>query len=311
MRCLNCKGLNIIKRGRRKTRFGPRQLYQCKACGARFADSGLCGKSYPAKVIIAAINNYNLGHSQESAAKAVNRRFRVDVSKNTVGNWIKETAAVCTYAKFRRQIEAGTADNLIGGRTFAHGENKYQFKFHRAKLAFLCADGFTSLGQYIERFEREGCPDFFDRIPNRCSQTKVKVRVEGKSCRNNACRLAELALLGCRKNTDRHPLVQEFMLINDSSTVAVEAPVWLYERSLDTRLSGHIDVLQIRQGLVYVLDYKPGAEKENVNKVVSQLYWYATGLAFRTGIRLRAFRCAWFDENGYFEFDPGKVRMTA
>ena len=87
--------------------------------------------------------------------------------------------------------------------------------------------------------------------------------------------------------------------------------MWLYERSLDARLSGHIDVLQIRQGLIYVLDYKPGAEKENVNKVVSQLYWYATGLSFRTRIPLRVFRCAWFDENGYFKFDPGKVRIAA
>ncbi len=104
-------------------------------------------------------------------------------------------------------------------------------------------------------------------------------------------------------------MVQEFMLINDSSTIAVEVPVWLYEKSLDMRMSGHIDLLQIRQGRIYVLDYKPAAEKEKDEKVMSQLYWYATGLAFRTGIPLSYFRCAWFDDNGFFEFNPNGVKI--
>ncbi|HEX9910891.1 MAG TPA: hypothetical protein VGA86_08400 [Desulfatiglandales bacterium] len=39
----------------------------------------------------------------------------------------------------------------------------------------------------------------------------------------------------------------------------------------------------------------------------SQLYWYASGLSFRTGIPLGLFRRAWFDENGYYEFDFGKA----
>lgn len=99
------------------------------------------------------------------------------------------------------------------------------------------------------------------------------------------------------------------MLINDSSTIAVEIPVWLYEKSLDMRMSGHIDVLQIRRGNIYVLDYKPEAEKKNENEVVSQLYWYATGLSFRTKIPLSYFRCAWFDDNVFFEFDPNQLKM--
>ena len=128
--------------------------------------------------------------------------------------------------------------------------------------------------------------------------------------RIRACRLADLGLLPCRNNRLRHPMVQDFMLINDSSTIAVEVPVWLYERSLNKRMSGHIDVLQIRQKRIYVLDYKPNAEKENEDKVMSQLYWYATGLFFRTKIALQYFRCAWFDDNVFFEFDPNEVKTV-
>ena len=310
MRCPNCKSLNIIKRGRREIKFGSKQLYQCKDCRLRFSDGRMVSKTYSAKVIIKAISCYNLGHSLESAARAVNRRFRKEVSRSSVRNWINETLAVCTYGKLRGKIDKDYKRDLLAGRTFAHGENKYEFKYHRAKLDYLCSGAFASLGQYIKRFEQDGCPDFFESIPYRCSQTAVKARVRKKNWRNNACSLAELALLPCTNNRQRHPLVQEFMLINDSSSIAVELPVWLYERGLRKRMSGHIDVLQVRGGKVYVLDYKPDAEKENEDKVVSQLYWYATGLSFRSKLPLRFFRCAGFDDDIYFEFDPNAVRVV-
>jgi hypothetical protein len=35
-----------------------------------------------------------------------------------------------------------------------------------------------------------------------------------------------------------------------------------------------------------------------------QLLLYALALARRTGLRLHYFKCAWFDENDYFEFFP-------
>ena len=124
---------------------------------------------------------------------------------------------------------------------------------------------------------------------------------------NNACRMVELALLLCRNNRERHDRVEDFMLVNDSSTVAVEVPVWLYEKTLGVRINGHVDVLQVRNDKIFILDYKPGARRENPEKVMTQLYLYALGLSFRTKIPLPEFRCAWFDEEVYYEFDPNKA----
>ena len=76
---------------------------------------------------------------------------------------------------------------------------------------------------------------------------------------------------------------------------------------MDVGVSGHIDILQIRQGKIFILDLKPGAFKENEEKVTSQLYLYALGLSFRTKIPLSMFRCAWFDENDYYEFSPANA----
>ena len=66
-------------------------------------------------------------------------------------------------------------------------------------------------------------------------------------------------------------------------------------------ITGHIDILQIRNGQIHILDYKPRAEKE---RPIEQLTLYAMALSRLTGLRLYEFKCAWFDEKDYFEFYP-------
>ena len=105
------------------------------------------------------------------------------------------------------------------------------------------------------------------------------------------------------------------MLINDSVTVAVEVPVFLsrndlsYFRNLGFQvpfesevITGHIDFVQIRNGYIHILDYKPEAKKERHAHV--QLTIYALALSRRVNLPLKNFKCAWFDEFDYFEFYP-------
>ena len=73
------------------------------------------------------------------------------------------------------------------------------------------------------------------------------------------------------------------------------------QRRLPRLLTGHIDLVQIRNGQVYILDYKPGASKE---RPIEQLTWYALALSRLTGLRLFEFTCAWFDEKDYYQFYP-------
>jgi ATP-dependent exoDNAse (exonuclease V) beta subunit len=116
-------------------------------------------------------------------------------------------------------------------------------------------------------------------------------------------------------NKKRHETLQRFMLLNDSVTVAVEIPIYLtkediaYYRSRGFELTfdadvitGHIDFLQIRNGYIHILDYKPEARKEKHAHV--QLTIYALALAQRANLPLKIFKCAWFDEKDYFEFFP-------
>ena len=156
-----------------------------------------------------------------------------------------------------------------------------------------------------------------DELEQRASRIKGELlkakRLEKK---NQANRLAELALSACSENRARHSSVQDFALANDSVSVAAEVPVYLtgddiayYKkkgfsfdfRNYRTPITGHIDLLQVRNGCIHILDSKPEARKE---KPVEQLVVYALALASRTKLAVKDFKCAWFDEQNYFEFFP-------
>ena len=133
---------------------------------------------------------------------------------------------------------------------------------------------------------------------------------------NQANQLAQIALKTANDNKQRHQSIQNFMLINDSTTIATEIPVYLTNDDIEyfrarnfsinlqdyrTPIIGHIDLLQLRNGSISILDYKPNADKA---EAVEQLTLYALALASRTKLALKDFKCAWFDESNYFEFFP-------
>jgi ATP-dependent exoDNAse (exonuclease V) beta subunit len=103
---------------------------------------------------------------------------------------------------------------------------------------------------------------------------------------NTATDTAALIIPSVGSNHDRHPKLQRFMLANDSVTIAVEIPIWLVESDIAAleaaygvemvprqpinperhlaghkprHITGHIDFLQVRNGAIHILDYKPDA----------------------------------------------------
>ena len=185
--------------------------------------------------------------------------------------------------------------------------------------------------QYFQEGERAS------ESPLKFSKTEMIVRAK----HNYATALAGLVFQGVSDNKQRHEALQKFFLANDSVTVATEVPVYLRREDLEhmqTQLgfklykkadpkeknsggddvkdqlqlldgddeipkliTGHIDFLQIRNGAIHILDYKGCAAKE---RPIEQLTLYALALSRLTGLRLFHFKCAWFDENDYFEFFP-------
>ncbi len=186
---------------------------------------------------------------------------------------------------------------------------------------------FAPLADFLESIPTT-CPhDLFcrdDDPKGRASQAQPqfadvsRIIVDRKE--NAATQTAALIIPAVGNNKLRHETLQRFMLANDSVTVAFEIPIWLDEQDITALekqhsielaspdgnksrvITGHIDFLQVRNGAVHILDYKPDAP---TNKPIAQLAIYALALTRRVpGLKLFDIKCAWFNEEEYCEFFP-------
>jgi hypothetical protein len=209
----------------------------------------------------------------------------------------------------------------IQSKVFQH-EQEYFFKFHTPKLEKLSKEEPRLRDYLLEIYNN--CPDEFFSKSLRCSQTKLKnVELRKRAKNNGAMALAKSALRKVKNNRMRHPAVQDFMLANDSATIACEVPVYLAPwevPGMERPLSGHIDILQIRGGeiaasgstpprndkggatrpKIWILDYKPNA-RYNIQKYMTQVFLYGVCLSRRTKISMDNIGLAYFDDTHYYE----------
>lgn len=311
--CAIC-GTPGLKAGSRKTQRGRIQRFFCTTCKRHFSAAPLPHRRYSPAAILTALTAYNLGQSLDDARSEVARRVRVQVPPSTLHAWVGQFAPVCTFSRIRRRLVVGP-ESVLRSKTFDH-QQEYKFAFHRLKTNLLCKRAFPSIRRYLWDIS-QNCPnELFQRSNGaRCSDANLphlSLRLVRKE--TNAQALAKLGLLLAKRSKERHAAIQRFMLVNDSATVAVEVPVYLHpheapDLELTGSLTGHIDVLQIRSNRVWILDYKPDARKEKHAKY--QIYLYARALSVRTGIPLRRFAMAYFDDRDYLEVSIESPNVNA
>lgn len=309
MRCPDCGSTYIVRCGKRETKRGNRQQYHCNNCGKRFVYNPFPGKTYRPKVIVNSIKLYYSGYTLSETSKKINRRYKANTSSSTIHNWIDEFRDICSYSKRRKKHGDFYDPPLIESTTFYHSDLRYDFRYHIGKL--------EDASSY-----RPNVVDFIKDVPDICphelfnkdsqemkrasnQNLKFSARPNTYSTKNQACQLADLSLRANKNRKKRHDDVETFMLTCDGATVATELPVWYYDKDQECSITGHIDIVQIRTGKIYLLDYKPKAEKRSP---FSQLYAYSKAFSYRTETPLKKIRAAWFDENTYIQFSPSEVR---
>lgn len=319
--CARCSSKFTIKKGRRRNRFRAIQVFQCSECLHKFTAAAGKNKTYPPRVILETVSAYNLGNSVSDTQRAIRKRLHVDIPEGTIRSWIRAHKPLTAYARLRalgRRLF--DADAMIRSFLLRH-KQVYRFQLHRAKLELLLQNARHShlapARDYLEAIGEDFPHRMFQTTEHRSSKFPTTVAMPITRKENYATRLAALVLPAAIANKKRHETLQRFMLANDSATVAVEIPVYLtnediaYYRNRGFKLdfendciTGHIDFLQVRDGYLQILDYKPDARKEKHAHV--QLTIYALALARRANLPLKNFKCAWFDEKDYFEFFPLK-----
>ena len=330
--CPFCQA-KVVKRGVRKKKFETVQIYFCQKCNKRFTSYITKNKTYPLHVIIDAISLHNGLYSIEEIQEVIAGRYGIKLSPRNVLNWLKEYQDHIPFLRMREfASKKYSRKELIEESKLIH-QQIYNFKYHRAKLDFILNEEFKHykfrpLQELLELVVAE-CPhQLFQNTENnkRSSDFKDKngktifdlseVKIVSKN--NQAVKTAGFIMQAVSNNKQRHEILQEFMLLNDSCTVAVEVPVLInnedirhYKHELNFKIpiyleegnyiTGHIDLIQLRNGMLHIMDFKPSASKE---KPISQLVLYALALSRLTGLRLYHFKCAWFDDKNYYEFFP-------
>ncbi len=202
---------------------------------------------------------------------------------------------------------------MIKHKSFSHGW-WYHYRLHEDKSERLCDNGLAPLKLFLDDVFTN-CPDEKFLTGPRSSKLRVPLIADVKDARGHeVCSLAKRA--HAPRTMSRHSTVEMHMLERDTKSLAVEVPLWLdmHEHELMTHcdepgpLSGHIDVLRVDDGKVWVWDYKPNAAKEK--HAALQVYAYAVMLSQRTNLPLDSFRCGWFDEKDAFLFDPKTARLV-
>ncbi len=318
--------MRLIRKGTRRKKLEIVQLWQCKVCRRVFtpAPAELRYKTYPVRVILDGVTFYNLGYSLPEAAAKLKSRHGYRVAPSTLASWMAEHRELTTYTRLRRDAPSGFTPAQTIRSTKLYHRQVYSFSYHRPKLALLRESRqhrrFAPLVDFLERVPKD-CPHELFRESSRASQIPNFVNrnhliVVQKE--NFASRIAALIIPSVGNNRLRHEALQRFMIANDSVTLAVEIPIWLTPTDIDALevehniellpagvsphvLTGHIDFLQVRNGAVHILDYKPDAR---TNKPIAQLMLYALALTRLAGLRLFDIKCAWFNEEQYYEFFP-------
>ena len=323
--CPYCRA-KIVRRGKRKKKYEVIQLYFCKNCDKTFTSQITKNKTYPLRVIIDSISLHNRLNSFEEISKIIKERYGITITPRTISSWINEYQE---YAPFIRMREFASKKyskkELIEEAKLIH-QQIYNFKYHRAKLNFILNEEFKHfkfkpLQEFLELAVAE-CPhQLFQETTKRSSEFKDifnlnEVKIIPKN--NTAVKIANFIMQAVANNKMRHEVLQDFMLSNDTVTIATEVPILInsddvkhYKHELnfdipitlndEEYITGHIDLIQIRNGSVHIMDFKPSASKA---KPLAQLTLYALALSRLTGLRLYHFKCAWFDSKNYYEFFP-------
>lgn len=197
--------------------------------------------------------------------------------------------------------------------SFDHGGGHfYRYRFHKVK-ARSSAPFAYALRNFLFTVSLD-CPNHFFKLGPRISALKWEVSPEA-AC-DEDCDLPELARIALSEARYKgaHDNVEVYCLEKDSSTVAVEVPIWWERKEMGPfqccfpptgPLTGHVDILRLRSDRVEVWDYKPDVTLSD--RAGMQVFVYALVLSVRTGIPLARFRCGFFDTNSAWTFDPSVV----
>jgi len=295
---------HVVKAGLRMTRKGSLQKYYCKACKKSFSNTKQAYTQYPLHVILYALDQYNRGYPIGEVKTRVGKTYKYSPPERTLYSWIKRYSTLFTFTPMRKHYTIDPATILTSHR-FYH-QQLYLFQYHPLKLN-IASKTLPQLRRYITWVEHHLPHTMFTQGP-RMSQIQTKAMTIPQQKTNILPKITQYAFSMPHQPRHAHDLIESFMLINDATTVCAELPVFLNPEEINhhliqpitSPLTGHIDLLQVRNNNLYILDYKPNLN--HPERFQDQLLLYKQAVHKRTNIPLNKLVPAVFNRYSYYEF---------
>lgn len=299
-KCPECNTISK-KTGLKKNKLRTVQRYLCKnkACKTSFTlqPNLQKHKTYKASTILSAVSNINLGYSLKQTKNYFKKQ---KIPRSTLSYWYNQLKPTLPYHRIRSKIKQNyNPTEIIKKTRFIHHKQPFTYQYHKPKLD-LFLKGFPKLKHYLENVENIIQKNIFSnsqRISEISKKTNKIKNIKINTKQNYATKLAGIALQTSKDNKQRHDIIENLMLKNDTATIATEIPVYL--KLKDKIITGHIDILQIRYHKIHILDFKP--EKETKQQTTQQLKLYQQALSKRTNIPEQRIKLAFFNHKEYCE----------
>jgi transposase-like protein len=228
--CPRCGGRNLTRRGTRRKKLEIVQLWRCTSCKRTFTPgpAALRNKTYPLRMILSALTDYNLGYTLEETAARLKKKTNRRVSASTVSTWLDDYKQHCSYRRLRRAgLGRFPANQTIRSMKLYHRQ-VYGYAYHRPKLDFLRSGALDDKRTGDTRFA--ALADFLESVPTTCphdlfrreDDPKARAsqaaptwadasRIVVNSKHNTATETADLIIPAVGNNKLRHETLQPFM----------------------------------------------------------------------------------------------------
>ena len=302
MNCTYCKKKDVIKAGLRNTRQGLIQKYYCKQCNRYFSDKTQPYTQYPFHVMLYALQLYNQGYPLSQVKRLLGKKYRVSPPVRTMYSWIAKYKHNLSFLPLRKKYSLHP-ENLTTTHRLFH-QQVYPFTYHHLKLN-IASKKLPQLRRYINWVERNLPTKIFLNGP-RASQAETDKQITITKKEHPATTLTNYALSLQKKQQSAHGAVEEFFLLNDAHTVCIELPVFLNPKettlfTIDTPLTGHIDLIQIKNKTLFIMDYKPNLN--HPEKYKDQLLAYKEAVHHRTHIPKENIIPVAFNHHAFYEYE--------
>jgi hypothetical protein len=154
---------------------------------------------------------YNLGHTQEEAARRIATEHRITVPRRTISHWISGYRSVTTFHRFRAAAILQFGNSMLRERALEH-QQTYQYKVHLSKLALTAGavppDVAAKVKNYLLSVFGDFPYDFFRDDPTANPDRQARSVPDANLSTNPAQSAQTVAMRSSKSHFEILPLVR-------------------------------------------------------------------------------------------------------